>query len=137
MHKSTVLTLLLFISYTCCARKKIKTQEVLQSGGIVSSTPIGLAGTYTENYKKIWSISEERNAEQHFIEMIEDPNLDIQLYALMGLKIISSDKYNIYKEKLLTIETLVPYGLGGCMVGELQGGKIVENIDKYPLTDPR
>lgn len=134
----TVLTLMLIISHANCGRQTTKTQgDIFFGGKIVSFRGIGIAGTYTDDYRKVWNISEEENAEQRFIEMIEEPRLDRKLYALMGLKIISSDMYDIYKKSLLEVQTRVKYGGGGCIIQTIPVSEIVKRIDENQLTDPR
>jgi hypothetical protein len=137
-HNLMILTLVLFISNTNCSRQTAKTQRNVPTGGkIVSFSRIGIAGNYTDDYRKVWNISEGENAEQQFIEMIEEPGLDRKLYALMGLKIISSDIYEIYKNNLLNVQTSVKYGGGGCVIRTLPVSYIVKFIDQNQLLDPR
>jgi hypothetical protein len=137
IHGLMILTLMLIISHANCGRHSVKTEGDIFRGKIVSFSRIGIAGIYTDDYQQVWNISEEENAEQRFIEMIEEPGLDRKLYALMGLKIISSDNYNIYKNSLLEIQTRVTYGGGGCIIGELPVSGIVKHIDHNQLPDPR
>jgi hypothetical protein len=69
--------------------------------------------------------------------MIEEPRLATKLYALMGLKIISSDKYDIYKNSFLDVQTCVKYGGGGCIIQSLPVSDIMKLIDQNQLLNPR
>lgn len=136
---SLIITMLMLIMFhTNCERYTTKTQgDMSGEGRIVSFNLIGMFGKYTGDYQKVWKISERENAEQRFIEMIEEPRFDTKLYALMGLKIISSDKYDTYKDDLLEVQIRVRYGYGGCMITSLPVSDVVELIDQCQLPDPR
>jgi len=134
-----VITILLFVY--CANRTKVRRENVLNTDeykkyGIVSFSRIGIAGHYTENYIRIWNIAKDNDAENRFSIMLEEPALDIKLYALMGLKIINSDKYIVYRERLSKIKTGVRYGGGGCVIEVRPVNKIVEFIDQYQLREP-
>ena len=132
-----ILAIMIFVSHTNCRKHSVKTEGDIFLGHIVSFSRIGIAGNYTHDYLNVWEISEEENAEQRFIEMIEEPRLDRKLYALMGLKIISSHRYDIYKNNLLNVQTSVQYGGGGCLIPYIPVSEVVKRIDRDQLRDPR
>lgn len=140
MNKVTIIiTILLFAS---CANRATTNRgnedntNAIRKYGIVSFRRIGFAGTYIDDYIRIWKIAKISDAESKFTMMIEEPDLDTKLYALMGLKIISSDKYKVYRKRISKIKSEVRYGGGGCMISVMPVSDIVEIIDQSQLLDP-
>lgn len=92
-------------------------------------SPSGIVGTYTEEYELISSISECSDAESQYLERISPAEVEKSLYALAGLKLIGSAKYEEGKAKLGNIESMVEYSGGGCMFAVITVAEVIKKID--------
>ena len=133
--------LIILFSFSCSSHNKSKpttTENIEESRKyrIVSFSRIGIAGTCTDDYKTVWKIAAEDDAEIRFMQMIENPGWDSKLYALIGLKLVASDQYEVYRNELGKKDTYILYGGGGCIIQTLPVSAVVEFINEARLPNP-
>lgn len=135
-----IIALLIALLIVGCGRHATKSQEAhgdqADRSVIVSFLPIGPGGLYTGDYRQVWQISRDEDAERKFVDMIERENIAGALYGLMGLKIINSEAFSLHAQTLSSRPEEVRYGRG-CIIMNTSAQAVIQSIDQADLPEPR
>ena len=135
-----IIALLIALLIVGCSRYATIDQEAhgdqVAKAVIVSFLPIGPGGLYTGDYRQVWQISRDEDAERRFVEMIERENIADALYGLMGLKIINSEAFSLHAQNLSSRPEEVRYGRG-CIIMNRSAQAVIQSIDQADLPEPR
>ena len=128
MRKMALLLILVSFTKIASLEFEVDHQDIFAYG------PTGVSGNYTTMMKLIIAYSKNRDAENDFYMLTTMHNANIQLYGLVGLKIVGSKRFEECKALMLKSEDSVLYG-NGCRVNKDSVKNIVNDIANSKVTD--